>query len=270
MATRFLTNNYIDICAFSDNSDFNTVTTWHTELPLDNVKKLSKSYVARSVDSNAKSIYGLFSEEISLNCFIICGHNFLEGVTCNLSLYSDRFTTLVKSINITIDSSYQYDSSSLSMTNLPIWITPTQNNIFSFKLTLTKNSAPINYFQIYRMFAGEYNQFSVGAALGNSRYFKDTTEQYRTDAGTLRSDYTVPSKIIEFDISAIKESERSDLSRALAYVGKRKEFFISTFAESCNTKKDIDFSGVVKLTKVPKYIEFANNIYNSKIQVEEV
>ena len=50
----------------------------------------------------------------------------------------------------------------------------------------------------------------------------------------------------------------------------RDDFFISLFPNSCNKTRELDYSGIVKLTKIPKYTEYAQNYYSAKYIVEEI
>lgn len=271
MATRFLLNNYVDTAALLDEPPM------YAGLPVDNVKKLSKSLVARSISSTVQVIKGNLSNPyVDVNGFVIAGHNFTAGVTYRLELFNDRNyipgpSRIYDSGTITVTSDTAASTNRNIISSLPIWIPTTKSNIAAFRLTInipTGNGLPA--VQIYRLFLGNYIEATVGASIGHSWSLGENTEQYRTESGTLRSNIMPQHKIIDFALDTITNSERSALSRALASVGLRKEFFISVFASDTYCEQSVDYSGVVKLTKVPKYIEFANNTYSSKFTVEEV
>ena len=117
---------------------------------------------------------------------------------------------------------------------------------------------------------GEAIDMSIGVSFGHNLYWSENSNQYRTEAGTLRTDIYIPNKIIEFSLGTIYERERSNIQRTLSSIGKRKEFFISLFPQDCIPSRELDYSGIVKMTKVPKYPEFAPNLYSAKYIVEEI
>lgn len=79
-----------------------------------------------------------------------------------------------------------------------------------------------------------------------------------------------PFKKFEFDIKTISEADRIILQHAFTNVGMRKDFYVSSFPESCSVDKQEDYSAIVKLTKTPKVTEFQHNWYRSKYIMEEV
>lgn len=265
MSTRFVIINQIDTSVLWTIPD--TLST----LPIDNVKKLSKSLVSRSVYNTPYSIYGIFSQTTIVNSFIICGHNFTEGTIIILELFSDISFDISSRVYLYGGVIQAYNSTITGdMVNFPIWL-DSPVSVSSFKLSIYNSYLyPMDYFQIYRLFCGEYLQSTIGAALQNVWYIKDNSEQYRTEAGSLRTEILTTSKVIEFNLNNIREIERSKIIRELAMVGKRKEFYISIFKNSCQSEKEVDYSGVVKLTKIPKFTEIANDIYTNNITVEEV
>jgi hypothetical protein len=268
MATRFLLNNYIDT------SNLNSIPSAYPNLPIENVKYLSKSLVCRVfvAQNNSVEISGVLADIKDINCIVFAGHNFEANTEVEITYYSDRpQTSIITTLNpliYLVPSAFAVTDNKMSC--FPIWLDYMVNGVQSFKIKITNVSTTSDYLQIYRLFMGEYIESTIGAFINNNWYYKDTSNQYRTEAGTLKTDYIKPHKVIEFDLGIINESERSKLSRNIARVGMQKEFYISIFKNSCQNSKELDYSGVVKLTKIPSYTEFANRFYNSKLIVEEV
>lgn len=119
---------------------------------------------------------------------------------------------------------------------------------------------------------GKYISTKLNISKNHSISWKENTQQYRTDSGTLRSDIFSPRKVIEFSLDTMDESDRSLIQEDLYTVGMQKEFYIDLFplASGNSLYKKIDYRGIVKLTRVPKYTEFSNNFYKSTYIVEEV
>lgn len=262
---RVLLTNLIDTCTLSSEPPM------LTELPINNVKKISKSRVARCT-SNSVNILGKLINISSISGFIIGRHNFLEGTQYQLTLYSDyEWTNVIYNTELlTVSNEEAAIDTGDFQYNLSIWFDLIPS-VSSFKLSIANSqSNPMDYLQIGRLFIGKYLETSVGISLGHNLYWKENTIQYRTESGSLRSDIYTPSKVIEFSLDGIMESERANLQRSFAEIGRRDDFFISLFPDNCNTLREQNYSGIVKLTKIPRYSEFAPNIYKAKYVVEEV
>ena len=272
MSTKLVTRNYIDTTTLTANTSVNPNNDAMLDtLPLDNVKLVSKSLVARSKNADTLSITGVLLEAKNVDSFIICGYNFTEGTQYQLALYgdSDQQFLLWSTGLQTITASNAGEDIYYGISYLPVYFT--EMAVYSFKLTLINSTTnPLDYFQIYRLCFGNSESTSVGAALNHRLTYNDKSLQYRTESGTLRTDTIKKNKQIEFNLNNILESERADLVRTLANVGKQDEFFISTFDSSCDSDKDKAYRGLVKLIRVPRYTEYAYGIYNTKILVEEV
>ena len=269
---RFLLENLIDTSTLSTG-----VGEVRTLLGLENLKQSSRSLVMRSKNISAGStliIYGILADPSTIDSFIIGDHNFNANTSYRLDLYSDTIYNSPAAgytpNNLIISPDFAATDIDSFKYNIPIWFDEV-SGIQSFKLTLTAPpSAPMNYFQIGRLFMGNAISTSIGTSFGHNLYWRENTLQYRTEAGTLRSGYITANKVIEFSLNTIYEYERSQLQRALAQTGKKEDFFISLFPESCDDNYIKDYSGIVRMTKIPKYAEFAPSFYSSKYIVEEI
>lgn len=124
--------------------------------------------------------------------------------------------------------------------------------------------------EIGRLIAGTYIEPTYNMPFGHTMEWKEDTKQYRTEGGTLRSDLGIPNRRFTFDLGTINEEDRSTISDAMRRVGMRKDFYISLFPEDTNLSKKQDYSGIMKLTKIPSMTEFAPSYYKSKYVMEEV
>ena len=267
---RLLLENLIDTSAITPVPDVRAT------LGVENLKQSSRSLVMRSANlgpSNTLTIFGILADPSTIDSFVIGDHNFNVGTSYRLDLYSDAtYSSLAYSSgNLLVTANSAATDPDSFKYNIPIWFDEYMG-IGSFKLTLVNPTSPnnMNYFQIGRLFTGNTIATRIGVSFGHNLYWKENTLQYRTEAGTLRSDFITANKVIEFSINTIYESERSQLQRALALTGKRKDFFISLFPESCDENYQIDYSGIVKMTRIPRYSEFAPSFYSSKYIVEEI
>jgi hypothetical protein len=267
---RFLLNN------LADSATLVVVPEERSSLPKDNLRQSSKSQVMRSADIGTYStltITGVLSDIVPSNSFVIGSHNFNAGTRYRLQVYTDAAmatTPAYDSTEVTVSSTLAVMDTDTFQYNIPIWYDEVGGSAAFKLLLINSESDPMPYFQIGRLFMGDAISTNIGVSFGHNIYWKESTKQYRTEDGTLRSDKVTSSKVLEFSINTIYESERSILQRALAVAGKRKDFFISLFPESCHEDLQIDYSGIVKMTKIPRYAEFAPDFYSAKYTVEEI
>ena len=154
--------------------------------------------------------------------------------------------------------------------NIVEWISTVQIGIRGFKIDIYKAGGVVSYFEVGRLFVGNYIQPTYNIGYGHSLTWEETTKQYRTDAGSLRSDISLPFRKFEFSLGTITEADRISLQQELRSAGLRKDIFVSLFPEDASNDKKIDYSGIVKMTRVPKFTEFAQDYYKAKYTMEEV
>jgi len=154
--------------------------------------------------------------------------------------------------------------------NIVEWIPTVQTGIRGFKIELFSAGSNISYFEVGRLIVGKYIQPTYNIGYGHSLTWEETTKQYRTDSGSLRSDVSIPYRKFEFSLGTITETDRITLQHELRNAGLRRDMFVSLFPEDVSNDKKEDYSGIVKMTKVPKFTEFAQNYYKSKYIMEEV
>jgi len=291
MTIRLLLDNYVD------NANISATPSMETTLPVDNLKETSRSKVARSTSSASQVIQGYFDGTKDINAIVFARHNFVINLTYRIQLYSDiNYTTQVyDSTTIIVDSDnvkseiwgwgdfiwggepWGGDKLRSELDAAPVlahYIATTQTSIRSFKITIAPGTSDAAYYEIGRLSIGEYIQPAIGISKNHGLTWEETTKQFRTGGGTLRSDQGIPYRKFEFDISVMSETDRVELQHQLRDVGKRKDFFISLFPDNSGTSlvddKELDYSGMVKLVKVPKYLEITQGYFKSKYIMEEV
>lgn len=301
---RIVAENYID------NSVLTATPAFKTNLPVDNLKNSSRAKLGRTTDISSQEISGVFDSLKTVSAIVLGRHNLDIGAKVTIELFSDTTltTSLYTSGTITIDSSTagkdlwlwgdfiwgsiawgadkQIDAFS-PKANLVHWITTPIEYVQGFKITILPTgttgpglalrnkwfnfwTAGTDYFEFGRLIIGEYIEPTYNTSYGHSISWEEDTKQFRTDAGTLRSDISLPNRRLEFDIGTMTENDRTTIQNALRLVGKRKDFYISIFPEDADSSKITDYSGIVKLVKTPRYTEYAHNYYKSKYILEEV
>ena len=126
------------------------------------------------------------------------------------------------------------------------------------------------YYEVGRLYLGPYLEPTYNLSSGHGISWSENTTQYRTTSGTLRSDIATTNKAFQFSLVTIPESDRIDLHKQLITKGLSEDFYISMFPGDTSTTKEIDYSGMVKLTKMPKYTNYISGYYKSNFVMEEV
>ena len=198
------------------------------------------------------------------------------------------------------------DSDNRQFYDIVLWLNQTYDNVQSFKLTVgTQDAVPsdlfwcdditiscdddtvtcdmigsggspgsgetgIPYFEIGRIYLGEWVSPEYNLSAGHNISWTETTSQYRPTSGTLRSDVVSKNKKFEFALQTIPTNDKRDLHKQLISKGLRDDFYISIFPENTSSSKEIDYSTMVKLTKIPKYTNFISGYHKSSFTMEEV
>lgn len=271
---RFIMHNH------SDSAEM-TATNASTTLPIENVQLVSRSSVFRATAAST-TITGTFSSAQSISAVVVGRHNLTQNSTIRITLHDNitgTGTTLGDSGTITVSAEQAY--STMSDVEFPdlkniAWfnrngttlVKNINTNVRSYKIVISGSG--MSTMDIGRILAGDYIEPTYNISYGHGLTWEDDTSQYRSDAGSLRSDIGIPYKKFDFDLNTISEADRIILGEAFADVGKRKDFFVSMFPENSSKAKVGDYSGIVKLNKMPKYTAIQCEWLSSKYSMEEV
>jgi len=268
---RFAIDNYIDSAYLTCTSYSDmAVKKDSTTLPVENIKYISKSRVLRTIDNTETSINGVIKTELPVSSLVLNGHNFTEGTTVTIYLYSDlEYTLLLGSESHVLTSDDCACLNTLTQTNLVLWFTE-YASVRSFRIKFTNSGTPsLDYFQVSRVFLTAYVEADINVSRGNTIFWNSNTKQYRTEGGSLSSNTTKSVKAFNFELDLVSETKRPRIFKELAGVGMRKDFFFSIFPE-CTGDIVKDYSGLVKLKKPLAITEFQNNLYKSNFSLEEI
>lgn len=126
------------------------------------------------------------------------------------------------------------------------------------------------YYEIGRVYLGPYIEPLYNLSSGHSIAWVENTTQYRPGSGTLRADKVTSNKSFGFSLATIPESDRLVLHKQIVGKGLSDDFYISIFPEDASSSKEVDYSGMVKLTKMPKYTNYISGYYKSNFIMEEI
>ena len=274
---RFITHN------LGDTATALSATSEVAALPIENVQLVPRSKVWRSTSGVAQTITGDFAASSSISGFVLGRHNLTEDSTVVITLHDaigGGGSIIETSGTITVSAQQAYESASAlefqDLRNISyFWTNPDgtkdlQTGVLSYKVVIAPGGGTNTFFDVGRIIVGDYIEPTYNISYGFGVTWDEKTKQYRTDSGSLRSDVAIPYKLLTFDLKTISEVDRVILGEAFADVGKRKDFFVTMFPDDTSDAKAADFSGIVKLNKMPKYTGIQCDWYNSKYTMEEV
>ena len=283
---RLVTYNYTDISEL----DSTPTTTSVQNLKSYNNAKVAELNTAQN--GGTVNITMTMGSLAPVTVVVLGRHNFPIGTTVRIKLKDNVGTTVNDSGNILIDEtnagsdrilwgSFTWGSVVWGADNLSEEFAPSANFVYwvdeidqiNTQEILTVDiqiSFPDFIMEIGRLIVGEYIQPTYTISYGHGLSWQENTKQFRKEGNTLRSNIALPSRRLEFSLNTINEDDRAVLQAGLRNVGLRKDLFISLFPTDIDLDKTKDYSGIVKLTKIPAMIEHTNLYYKSKYIMEEV
>lgn len=297
---RFILDNYVDLSILSASPSL------VASLGEYNLKLPQRSKVARTTSNASQLITTQFAAPRTVSAIVLGRHNFVSGMTLRFKLYDSTPTLLHDSGNLTISGSagtgtpewtwgclipgctteFKWGTvpwgGETSETNFepslnyvywidennPVDILPI-DNVIKVEITILGGTS-LAYYEVGRLIVGNFIEPTYNFSYGHGLTWDESTRQFRTESGSLRSDASLPYRRFEFDIGTISEADRETLQDGFRDVGMRKDFFMSAFPCDTAAAKLEDFSFIGKLTKIPTFTEFVHNYYKSKYTIEEV
>jgi len=291
---------------YSDEGTLTGTPTFATSI--NNMQTQSRAKISRSNITNWAPTYNQEIELVlpgikTVSAIVLGNHNFSVGMIIKFVLYDTDDTIIYNSGDIEITSEYAENSVSSwgsflwgpvgwganalatdynQQANYVHWTltdniidTPITDDIYypvfsAFTLKIFCTLSDTKQLDIGRLIVGDYLEPRYNLGFNHSIEWLEESNQYRTEGYTLRSDVYLPVKKLSFSINNIDAADRTSLTEGLRYVGLRNDFYINLFPDSESFDKELEYSGIMKLTKVPTMSEYALNIYKSKYVMEEV
>lgn len=210
-------------------------------LPVDNLKTLARSEVARSTSTASQDILGNLAASASCTCFVLWRHNLTADATIRLRLYSaadQGGTELYDSTAVPALMADPFGALLGSGDGMGEWQQMAQASVLyflpvsalSFKLTIADASNPDGYFQASRLMLGAYWEPSQGADYGPEFQWIDDSVQARSAAGTLRTPVPRgPVRQVTLSLSSLSRADATALAAIAGRVGRRREMWFSLY-----------------------------------------
>lgn len=281
---RIVTKNYTD-----------NLETVLTESPstgdtVQNLKNYSRYYVFTTNSSGSSQTIEMKAPDVSqVSCVVFGRHNFSINTQIRIYLYSDNAWSNLEYDSGLLNVGAEQAGSDIVKWGEFLWGEVAWGDdtladefgrnpnyvhwIDTFAVAQTIRIViytPDRDVEISRLYIGKYIEPRFTLSYGYTLSYPESTKQYRKGGNTLRSTDGEPNKRFTFALNTINAEDRNLLQTGLRNVGLRKDFFISLFPFDDNTRKQEQYNGLMKLTKIPKMQEFNHNYYKSQYEMEEV
>lgn len=215
-------------------------------LPVENLKTLARSDVARSTSTASQDILGNFAASSSCSCFVLWRHNLTADATIRLRLYSaadqggsllydsmavpamlaDPFGALMGGYD-PLGGAAMGDWQEMPRASA-LYFSPVE--ALSFKLTISDASNPDGYTQASRMMLGACLEPSQGADYGPELQWVDDSVQARSAAGTLRTPVQRgPVRQLTLNLSNLGLADAGTFAAIAGRLGRRGEMWVSLY-----------------------------------------
>jgi len=293
---RLIIQNYVDSSEVTETSGSDTV---------ENLKTYSREKVFKSnTGGGSFDLKVVLGSQAPVTAIVLGRHNFEAGMVLRIYLYSDTEFNTQKhdSGDITIGggeagaaSTNWGDIASIPpaslepllgvwgvnlwggdtlrdvLTNFVYWVPEIDQvdtqTIQGIKIVIV---APLEEVEVGRLIIGEYIEPTYTISYGHNISWEEKTKQYRRNGNTLRSNNTPSAKKLQFDLKTINDADNTLIHDSLKIVGMRRDFFVSIYPTDTDYSKLKDYSGIMKLTKIPSMAEYLPSYYKSKYIMEEV
>ena len=280
---RILSKNYSDVSSLTGSADVNNLKTYSRSRVMSINSGLGTQEINMSMDTAA-----------SVSSVILGRHTFPEGMTLHIYLYNTTNwtgTPLYEATPLTVTlaeagssiipygptnflwGAVEWGADGLAeefapKSNYVHWLPTTITGVLSMKIVIDVPAS--QSIEIGRLMVGEYVEPTYTISAGHTLSWTESTKQYRAQGGTLRSSVQLPTRKLDFAVNTINAADRSEIQDTLKYAGLRRDLFISLFPDDVDIDKLKDYSGIMKLTKIPSMSEYAPLYYKSKYTMEEV
>lgn len=126
------------------------------------------------------------------------------------------------------------------------------------------------YIEAACIVTGAYWTPERNAELGVEVSLQDTTENYRSEAGNLKSDTGTRHKTMTFELSVMSPADRSNFWRIIKGLGMSTPFFISMFPGSDDPELEQNHQIYGKMSSISTITAFQYQLYSAPCELEEI
>lgn len=236
-------------------------------LPVENLQEQTRRPARSDGLTTPQSILGSWAAARPIEAFALVRHNLSAAASIRLRLYEepDQAGALLTDETISLGETipgwgtlgwgtFSWGASIFSdwpVAFNTLWLDESVQAA-SFQIDISDAANPDGYIEATRLFLGgiftldENDSFSYGVDVR----WEEESVQFRTAAGSVRTDAQDPYRVWNVPLKFITAAKRTELFRMLRIVGKRVDLFISLYPDQ-GGELERDHAGQVKITKMP-------------------
>lgn len=120
--------------------------------------------------------------------------------------------------------------------------------ILSWTLTITDTGNSSGFVDASRLWLGDYYELANNPSYGAKVAWREATQQWETDGGSIRSDAGVPYRTLSLDLGYVVEADRAQLFDTFRYCGMRKDIFVCPYPSGTAAQvRDYTMNGVLQV-----------------------
>lgn len=262
---RFSFRNHADTAVLTSNYSF------ATNLPLTNLQRQERYRTARTTTAADHEYKLAWAAPVTVAMAATRLHNFTSAVTIATPTYSDAaFTTSIAANAAANAFAYTgFDGNDILteidfrlLKNTARYLT-SSSSVQSMKFVVANSANPDGYFDISRLWVGDYFEMFYQLPYGGGGFkFDDFSVQGRAFDGSVITDRGPQGRRLELSASQCKSTDWAKLLSGLRYVGKHRDLFVSVFPGD-GTWKEAYYQGLFKVEDVSI---FDQNFYDHASQ----
>lgn len=220
-------------------------------LSIEHTRHSSRAYVWRSTGTADQVLEAKFGQAAQVGALALVRHNFsgnarirMELMFNNEVIYDTGMRPLPESMGLGvfragIDPWGITYSNDLPNASTVLWAPDVGANGYRFTIQDPKNAD--GFVEVGRIVCGETFSPEINADYGLRLDWVDSTEQMRTEAGTLRSVGGNLFRRLEIDLSMLSDRQRGELTNLMVKSGKRGDVFVSAFP-SAGGRREVEYA----------------------------
>jgi hypothetical protein len=248
-----------------------------TTLPETNLQTQQRFKTARSTSTAAQDAKASWASAQRCNFVHTRMHNFTAAAQKRVRNYTDSAFTTGLIDNAAADCfAYTGFSRNDVFTEADFRLLKNSTRYFtlmstlqSMNITYTDAANPDGYFDISRIFAGEYFEFAYQVPFGGDALtFEDFGTQTRMDDGSLVTDKGPKARKLDLSAEFCSAADWAELLALLRYAGKDKDIFVSLYPGD-GTYLEAYWQGLYKLADVGAFSRYFPTLARSKLTLIE-
>lgn len=241
---------------------------------VENTQNTIRDKTWRTTSNASQSVTGVWSASRTISHASMHWHLNHAG-SWRVQLYSDAGASVqvydsgaVSATSFTASEAYTWSEGSNNpfLTKAPTWLWFTPTAARSIKITFSGTPSQ-DYWQVSRVWAGRYLEFSSSPDFGAELGVEDLTDRQRTQGGSLRTNESETWRTMKLDLHNVRPTEYATLLDIMDYATTSKDVVVSVYPGD-GTRKEALYTMAGRLSNLNSIARQVSR-YTGRIMIEE-